>query len=153
MPSSSLLTKLQAAPLREDGLRRFLVLLLFGVSFAVYLSCLSAEFVMDDYLHVLANPWIKNPKHLPEIFGGSLWSYGGGDTSLYRPLIHVLFMGTYFLFGSDPMGFHLLNLLLHAGVSVLFFLLAAQILRRRESSTPSAAMLAAFSASMLFATP
>jgi hypothetical protein len=107
---------------------------------------------MDDYLHVLANPWIKNPKHLPEIFGGSLWSYGGGDTSLYRPLIHVFFMGTYFLFGSDPMGFHLLNLLLHAGVSVLFFLLAAQILRKRAASTPSAATLAAFSAALLFAT-
>jgi tetratricopeptide (TPR) repeat protein len=152
MPNSSLLTQLRAVPLREDALRRSLVLVLFVVAFAVYISCLSAEFVMDDYLHVLTNPWIKSPKHLPEIFGSSLWSYGGGNTSLYRPLIHVLFMGTYFLFGSNPMGFHLLNLLLHAGVTVLFFLLAAEILGKRASSSRSAAMLAAFAASMLFAT-
>jgi Flp pilus assembly protein TadD len=152
MSNSYLPTQLRALASREDVLKRLLMVLLFAVSFAVYLGCLSAEFVMDDYLHVLANPWIKSPRHLPEIFGSSLWSYGGGNTSLYRPLIHVLFMGTYFLFGSDPMGYHLLNLLLHAGVTVLFFLLAVEILGKRASAPRSTAMFAAFAASMLFAT-
>jgi Tfp pilus assembly protein PilF len=124
--------------------------LLFIASFAVYIGCLSNDFVMDDYLHILSNPWIKNPKYLAEIFSSSLWSYGGGNTSLYRPLIHVLFMGVYFLFGSDPMGFHLLNLLLHAGATVFFFLLTVEILVKQASTR--AAIFAAFAASMLFAT-
>jgi len=152
MPSLCQITRLIAAPSRERLLRRSLAGLLFVVSFAVYIGCLSNEFVMDDYLHILSNPWIKNPKYLPEIFSSSLWSHGGGNTSLYRPLIHVLFMGTYHLFGDDPTGFHLLNLLLHAGATVFFFLLAVEILGRQAAASPRETMFGAFAASMLFAT-
>jgi len=143
-------TLFSAAP-RERLLRRSLAALLFVVSFVIYVGCLSNDFVMDDYLHILSNPWIKNPRYLPEIFGSSLWSYGGSNTSLYRPLIHVLFMGAYFLFGTDPRGFHLVNLLLHAGVTVFFFLLASEMLARRAPSA-RVGTVAAFAASMLFAT-
>ncbi|HEY5656988.1 MAG TPA: tetratricopeptide repeat protein [Myxococcota bacterium] len=152
MPSTSLPTRLHGALRRVDAPRPLLGALLFVVAFAIYSGCLSHEFVMDDNFHVLSNTWIKSPKHLPEIFSSSLWSYEGGNTSLYRPLIHVLFMATYALFGSDPMGFHLLNLLLHAGATVFFFRVASEILRRQPSTSPAAAVPAAFGAALLFAT-
>jgi len=152
MNHSCRITRPFAALPRERLLRRSLAALLFIVSFAIYSGCLSNEFVMDDYLHILSNPWIKNPAYLPEIFASSLWSYGGSNTSLYRPLIHVLFMGTYFLFGTNPLGFHLVNLLLHSGVTVVLFLLASEVLTRQASSSTHVASFAAFAGAMLFAT-
>ena len=146
------MSRLRAALLRPDAFRGFLGVASFVIAFAVYAGCLSSDFVMDDFLHVLANPWIKSPRHLPEIFGSSLWSYGGANTSLYRPLVHVFFMGTYFLFGSDPLGYHLLNLLLHAGVTVFLFLVTADVLARQPATSAPTATFAAFAAAVLFAT-
>ena len=100
-----------------------------AASFAVYLNTLSNGFVYDDNLQVLRNPWIREVKHLPGIFYQSVWNFQATATinNYYRPLMHLIFMANYHLFGLTPWGFHLVNVLFHVGNSVLLFLLAARL--------------------------
>jgi len=151
MSGLPLLTQLLSS-LRKNKPEFLLAVCVFLVSVVVYMRCLSNGFVMDDNFHILANPWIKNPKYLAEIFKSDLWGYSGANTSLYRPLIHVLFMGVYFTFGTNPFGYHLVNLLLHGGVSIFFFLFTTQMLRKQQGSSPAQSLFPAFGAALLFAT-
>jgi tetratricopeptide (TPR) repeat protein len=98
------------------------------VSFAVSSNTLANVFVYDDVMQVLENRWIRDVGYLPDIFRKGVWSFLGETTSnFYRPMMHVIYMASYHLFGLSPWGFHLVNLLFHAGVSVLVFLAVARL--------------------------
>ena len=104
------------------------VLIIFLISCAVYLNTLPNEFVYDDNAQVLENPWIRDIKHLPEIFSRNVWSFRtGGTSNYYRPMMHVIYMFTYHVFGFKPWGFHLVNILFHSLNSVLLFLIVKML--------------------------
>jgi tetratricopeptide (TPR) repeat protein len=126
----------------------FIVLL---VSFAVYFNALPNGFVYDDKLQIVDNRWIKDTKHIPEIFTSSAWSFKDEAvvSNYYRPLMHVIFMGNYYIFGLNPWGFHLINIIFHAAVSVLVFVLILKLLKKIN---PSVSLLPPFIAALLFAT-
>lgn len=123
----------------DDHNKRILLLqllIIFFVAFAVYANTLSNEFVFDDIPNILENRWIKDIHSLPEIFSTHIAGFDRGFfTSYYRPLIHVIFMGCYYLFGLRPWGFHLVNILFHSGVSILVFLIAARLISTFGYST------------------
>jgi len=100
-----------------------------AVSFAVYFNTLYNGFVYDDEAQVLLNHWIRDMKYLPEIFYKSVWGFRSANTtsSYYRPLMHVINMASYHLFGLAPWGFHLVNILFHAGNTVLVFIVTARL--------------------------
>ena len=76
-----------------------IVMLLF-VSFAVYFNALLGDFVFDDKTQILENPWISDISNIPAIFSSSVWSFRLGiPTNYYRPLMHILYMLSYYLFG------------------------------------------------------
>jgi Flp pilus assembly protein TadD len=114
-----------------------LTLIIFFVSFAVYFNALSNAFVYDDTAQVLENHWIRDVKYIPDIFSKSVWSFRGVTTisNYYRPLMHLTFMLDYYVFGLRPWGFHLLNILFHAGVSILVFVVASRLLRASSSAS------------------
>ena len=98
-------------------------------SFAVYFNTLSNDFVYDDGAQVLKNYWIRDVGNLPKIFTKSVWAFQGAPvvSNYYRPVMNVVYMVNYHLFGLKPWGFHLVNVLFHAGVSVLVFFLFARL--------------------------
>jgi protein O-mannosyl-transferase len=111
---------------------RFSVMLLaiLIAAFAVYANTLFNEFVYDDMMQVLQNPWITDVSFLPDIFSKSVWGFHGGQHSssnYYRPLMNVILMVDYHMFGLRPWGFHLINVILHAANSLLVFLLVAKL--------------------------
>ncbi len=115
------------------------VLILVLVSFAVYFNALSGEFVYDDVLQIVKNPWIRAFSNIPTIFSSDVWSFGslegpGSPSNYYRPLMHVVFTLNYYLFGLKPWGFHLVNILLHCGVTVLVFLIIRTLLAPQLTS-------------------
>ncbi len=128
--------------------RSVLALVVFAVAFAVYGNALLNGFVYDDTFLVLSNPWIKDTKHLGDIFFSNMWKFGEGQVSgasnYYRPLIHVIYMACHQVFGLAPWGFHLVGVLLHAGVSVLVFFIAGLFFHRDggEAETSLAVPLA-----------
>jgi len=104
--------------------------LIMLVSFAVYLNAFNGNFVYDDTDQILMNPWIKDIKNLPTIFLENVWSFKQevGTSNYYRPLMHIVYMINYYVFGLKPWGYHLVNVLFHCGAAVLVFLMTRRFL-------------------------
>jgi tetratricopeptide (TPR) repeat protein len=128
------------------------ILAILALSFAVYYTALSNAFVYDDDLQVLKNSWITDIKSAPEAFSRSVWSFQSAPvvSNYYRPLMHVIYMLTYRLFGLSPFGFHLVNMLFHAAVSVLVFFIALTLFRDTRIGA-SVSLYASLMAALLFA--
>lgn len=117
-----------------------------AVAVGVYLNALSGGFVYDDTDQVVANEWIRDPRHLGTIFTTGVWDFAGTRTNYYRPLMHLVYLATHSAFGLWAPGFHAVSLAFHAAVSVLVFLVAARMLRsgattRRALAIPALAGL------------
>jgi tetratricopeptide (TPR) repeat protein len=106
------------------------------VSFAAYLNTLHNGFVYDDLSYILRNPWIKDVNYVPEIFSSSAWAFTE-VANYYRPLVNIVYMLDYHIFGMNPWGFHLTNILFHAGVSLMVFLVANLLLYKIQVLEPS----------------
>ncbi|MBF0557234.1 MAG: tetratricopeptide repeat protein [Nitrospirae bacterium] len=140
-----------------------LLLIIAGVSFVVYFNALFNGFVADDIDLVVNNPWIRDIKYLTKIFTADVFGFGAPGfqikTNYYRPLVHVIHMCSFCLLGLKPFLFHLVNILFHAGNSVLVFVITSRLLGEahpRTSSPPSTLPVALssppFIAALLFAT-
>ncbi len=139
------------------------IAIIIVVSAAVYLNTLSNGFVYDDEAQVLNNHWIRNVKYIPEIFLSDVRGFRGeGVSNYYRPLMHIIYMINYYISGLNPPVFHLTNIIFHAGVSVLVFMIALMFIqppnpppRLIPSGTSllrGTKQLPAFFAALLFAT-
>ncbi|MEK6876843.1 MAG: tetratricopeptide repeat protein [Nanoarchaeota archaeon] len=108
------------------------IVILIIISIGVYLNTLPNEFVYDDEALVLKNHWIRDAKYIPEIFLSSVWEFQdeGIVSNHYRPLMHIIYMIDYHIFGFKPWGFHLTNIIFHAGVSVLVFLIVSTLVNQ-----------------------
>jgi tetratricopeptide (TPR) repeat protein len=130
------------------------VLILLVVSFAVYFNALSGNFVYDDEMQIVKNPWIRDVSNVPTIFSKSVWSFVTEKDAFnyYRPLMHIVYMLDYYLFGLNPWGFHLVNILFHCGVTVLVFLVIRKFLGEQGVTKSSLYLSPAFIAALFFAT-
>ena len=141
----------------------FPVVAIAAVSFAVYFNALFNGFVYDDNVQIVQNPWIRDVSHLPDIFSKGVWSFMPVQTfsPYYRPLMQILYLLNYHIFGLKAWGFHLVNILFHAGNSVLVLFVASRLLACRQASEqaekPASTLTSAFFsppfiAALLFAT-
>lgn len=130
-----------------------LILIVFFTALAVYFNTLPNGFVIDDLHQVVENDWIKDVRHIPEIFSTDVWNYEGRDSNYYRPLMYVIYMIGYHIFGLKPWGFHLINILFHAGVSILVFVITFRLLGESRAGDPDRIRIfSSFAAAVLFAT-
>ena len=104
-----------------------------AVSFAVYFNALFDGFVFDDKFQVVDNRWIKDFRYIPEMFSKHAWGFSSRVSNYYRPLMHLLYSATYALFGLQPWGFHLVNILFHTANSVLVFIITSRLLKQSTS--------------------
>ena len=93
--------------------------LLAAVTLLAYLPVLRAGFIWDDNGHV-TRPDLRSLDGLVRI-----WTEVGA-TQQYYPVLHTAFWIEHGLWGDAPLGYHLLNILLHAVSAGLFVL----VLRR-----------------------
>jgi tetratricopeptide (TPR) repeat protein len=111
----------------ETGFWRYLLPCLIAVgTFFVFSPALQNGFVnWDDPVTLLEN----------EHYRGFTWShlrwmFTTFHTGHYQPLSWVTFSLDYMLWGLDPFGYHLTNLLLHAANAVLFYFVTLRLLAR-----------------------
>jgi tetratricopeptide (TPR) repeat protein len=107
-------------------------IILVALAVLPYLNSLGNTFVYDDIDQVVRNPYIQNFHHLREIFTSSVWSFMGdfrGTTNYYRPIMSLGYLFCYQLFGPSAWGFHLVSLLVNAGVVLLVFLVTLRMFR------------------------
>ena len=108
-----------------------------------YLNTLFNQFVYDDSVQVLENPYIQNLRYIPQIFTTSAWSFTGqGPSNYYRPMMSFGYLLCYEVFGRSPYGFHLVNVLLHVAVVASVFLLTAYLFQSPQLAFWAAALFA-----------
>src|SRR5215469_15774314 len=100
---------------------RLLVGLLLAAVVLAYANTLGNQFVMDDELYIMRNPQVTSPS-LSRLFSPNPVS------SVYRPVDFAALALNWALSGPEPFGYHLLNLLLHAGVTWLLYVLLQELL-------------------------
>ena len=119
--------------------RAALTLLLPAVLYAVSLE---NGFVLDDKAAIRDNP-IVHRGNIAEIFTSDYWAGFHNDRSgLYRPLTVLSFALNYFLSGTVPTLYHLLNLLLHSTTSLLLYVFCRLCSRRGDLALLSALLFA-----------
>ena len=108
---------------------RSAAVLSWALAVAVFFNAAGNEFAYDDNLIILENTPIQSLETLPQALLEPYWPgpYGQG-LGLWRPVATALFGGQWTLFDGNPVGFHVVNVLLHAGVTVLVVLLLGEIL-------------------------
>lgn len=92
------------------------------VAFQVYAPALHGEFVFDD-LHM---PFLD-----PNAADWALKVWLG-----VRPFLMTTFWANYQVSGVNPYGYHVVNVLLHAGASFVLFFVVRRILQFAENSFP-----------------
>jgi tetratricopeptide (TPR) repeat protein len=119
------------------------VIIIALVSMAVYSNTLFMDFVYDDLTQILENNYIKSLENIPSMFISDVWAgKKDGFSPYYRPVFTLSLAIDYFIWGESPSGYHLTNILLHAMVSVMFYILALRILNSE---------VAAIAAGLIFA--
>lgn len=88
---------------------------------ALYVSALLNPFVYDDVRTVVENPSLRDLSN---------WRYLL-DFNRFRPVVNLSYALDVALWGFEPLGFHLTNLLLHALDAALFFLLVRGLVSDR----------------------
>lgn len=125
------------------------------LAFILYSNTLFNDFLYDDIKQVLDNPWIKDIRYLPEIFFQKTWGFDPTHTtsSYYRPMMHLVFMAEYSIFGFKAWGWHLTNIVFHALNGIFVFLLSLSLLNKSSKKGSHAGLSSgtlALGAALLF---
>jgi tetratricopeptide (TPR) repeat protein len=100
---------------------------LVGVCVVVYANSLTGTFVYDDLRQILRNPLIQDNSLIWKALTSDVWAFKGDGTvaasNYWRPTFTAWHIINFRLFGTDPLGWHFTNLLLHSGVCIMAYAL------------------------------
>jgi len=121
----------------------------------VYAVTLRFNFVYDDGPQILNNPAVQSWRFLPGYFTQHVWSnlYPGAPGNYYRPLFMVWLLLNFTIFGTNPIGWHLMTVLAHLGVTAMVYWLARRLITANTAVTDQGSVsagLTAAIAAMLF---
>lgn len=94
---------------------------LVALVLAAYLPVVRAGWVWDDDVYVTANPLLETAAGLRDIW------LAPGTTPQYYPMVFTSFWVQHQLWGDAPLGYHLVNVALHALVAILLWVLLARL--------------------------
>jgi len=100
--------------------------LIFAATLTAYWPALGAGFIWDDNGHV-TRPDLQSPHGLERIW------FEPGATQQYYPVLHSAFWVEHRLWGDAALGYHLVNILLHATAACLFGLALSRLWARRPT--------------------
>lgn len=93
------------------------------VAIGSYATSAGHDFVYDDVHIIVGNDQLKSLANIGEIVAGSWW-----PDALYRPATQLSFAIDWAISGGDPRFFHVVNIVLHAVVSVLVLIFGRTLL-------------------------
>ena len=111
-----------------------IVLALVAVVFGVFFRTLESGFLRwDDDINVFENP------HVQGLTAENLrWMFTDFEQAIrYKPLSWLAWAVVHEVFGLNPFGYHLANVLLHCANTVLVFLLIRRLLTLSSSLAPT----------------
>jgi Tfp pilus assembly protein PilF len=128
--------------------RLLLPALVFVIALVTFLPGLDGQFLnWDDDLNFLANPNFRGLG-----WSNIRWMFTTTLTGHWIPLSWLTLGVNYTLGGMNPWGYHLGNLLFHAGNAVVLYFIARRLLSRAGAAAGGAALsIGAVVAALLFA--
>src|SRR2546430_313245 len=100
--------------------------ILAACAIVVHSPALQGQRIWDDQYLAHDNPFIKSPMLIPESFRHYLFL--DSLSAHYRPVQNISYIFDYFFWNTDEFGFHLTNVLLHAGSGIVLYFLLRQLL-------------------------
>ncbi|MCF6155953.1 MAG: tetratricopeptide repeat protein [Candidatus Brocadia sp.] len=99
-----------------------------------YLNCLPNQFVYDDTSTIVENRLIKNWGNFYDLITRDYFKYSGELT--YRPLVTLSYFIDYFFWHLNPMGYHVVNVVLHTLNVILMYFLVLLLFRHYDTRKP-----------------
>lgn len=106
-------------------------LILAAAVFLLYRPSLDYGFVWDDQIYIVQNPAVQDWSYAADAFTSpnTTWSANPEyNISEWRPLRNISYLIDHSIYGLNPMGWHLTNILLHAAATVLLYLLIRRLI-------------------------
>jgi tetratricopeptide (TPR) repeat protein len=101
------------------------LIVLAMVCFVVFANGVGGEFVYDDNRQIVRNTLIQNNDYIWKALTSDVWAFKGGGSqtasNYWRPTFTAWHIFNFRLFGMNPFGWHIANLVLHSSVCVLAF--------------------------------
>ncbi len=112
---------------RPGGGAASLSLVLAAITVMLYLPALDGEFVYDSWSQILVDDYVHDLYHLPDVL---LFRVVAQDVlDGVRPVHLLSLMIDSALWGKNPVGYHLTNVLLHAANTMLLFWFLLHLIR------------------------
>ena len=112
------------APAAKTGRRRIICLLLMALTVSVFWTAKDNDFIyFDDQAYVTENPHVLGGLS----WEGAKWAFSNPVCSNWHPVTVLSHMLDCEVFGTNPQGHHLVNVLLHAVNAALVFALLHQM--------------------------
>jgi hypothetical protein len=109
---------------------------------ALHAASLGHGYTFDDPHIIVENPLVTGDGGLWPILTSHYWAALAPNGSLYRPLTVATYWAQHRVAGSAPWSWHLVNILLHGGVTFVFYRLARRLLSA-EGAVAAALLFAA----------
>lgn len=105
-----------------------LIRVVLYLTLLIYLRTVFFDYVYDDSILILINPWMASWKCVPAIFTHSFWGFLEIPRAIdfYRPLVMLLFAAIFHLLGPAPGWFHLIAATMHVLATYLVYRLARE---------------------------
>lgn len=101
------------------------------VCIVVFANGITGEFVYDDTRQIVRNTLIQDPTQIWRAVTSDVWAFKGDGTqaasNYWRPTFTLLNIFCFRLFGLDPVGWHVINIILHLLVTFLAYLLLRKL--------------------------
>lgn len=99
----------------------FIFCALTATAFLLFGNGINGDFVLDDRSVTVGHPLVED---LSGVFKAFLhpYHYDRPQSGLYRPVTSASYTLNWYLFSGQPYGFHLVNIILHAVISFLIFI-------------------------------
>jgi len=99
---------------------RMAVLAIFLLTIIIYSNSLDCGFVFDDMQNITQNPYMR----LQDLDAAKLFEAAFKSPMPNRPVANISFAINYFLGKYNPVGYHLVNILIHLFNGILVYFLA-----------------------------
>jgi 4-amino-4-deoxy-L-arabinose transferase-like glycosyltransferase len=103
------------------GSTRLTLVAIAAVTLLAYAAALTTSFTADDFFILARVKAANGVQHATSYFRAGFFEY-------YRPVAFVSHAFDWTLWGAEPFGFHLTNVLLHAGSTLLVWALGRRLL-------------------------
>src|SRR6266542_2423579 len=130
-PSRSKKSRKPAESFANAGFAEWVIPLIVGLTtFGVFLPVLQNQFVRwDDY-----ETLVDNLRYRGLVWPQLRWMFTTFHMGPYQPLSWMTYGLDYLIWGMNPIGYHLTNLILHAANAVFFYCVCRQLIARALST-------------------